>query len=41
MTLYQQDHKWLEEVKQEGGIAWRAKIFHEYQNDLQGKKVPV
>ena len=39
MALYQQDQKWLEEVKQVGGKAWRTKMSLEYQNDLQGKKV--
>ena len=39
MVLYQQDQKWLEEVKQVGGKAWRTKMSLEYQNDLQGKKV--
>ena len=39
MALYQQDQKWLEEVKQVGGKVWRTKMTHEYQNDLQGKKV--
>ena len=41
MALYQQDQKWLEEVKQVGGKAWRTKMSLEYQNDLQGKKVRV
>ena len=39
MALYQQDQKWLEEVKQVGGKSWRTKMSLEYQNDLQGKKV--